>query len=214
MESKNENKQATNMTEEKELWKVIKEMSDSAESGWGNSYYHIVPELINKYQLEVGAEIGVAYGGHSNQILSKTSAQLYCIDPYRHDPTGTDGYTLPDGKLFGQAEYEELYLHAMHRLQKYGTRCKFMRLDSCAAWAQISQAKISLDFVFIDAKHTFEDLYTDIYIWEKLVKKGGLIMGHDYNHESYPGVTQAVQCHFGTNVKEFHGHVWGVRKTW
>ena len=199
----------------KELWQVIKEMSDAAESGWGNAYYHVIPELINKYELKVGAEIGVAYGGHSEAILQNTGVDLlYSVDPYKPDWNGTDGYSLPNGKLFEKAEYEELYLHAYHRLQKYGERSKFIRNDSTAAWASLKSEDIKLDFVFIDAKHTFEDLFTDIYCWERLVKRGGIISGHDYNHPSYPGVTQAVEYHFGKNIKVHDGFVWSIKKTW
>jgi len=42
----------------------------------------------------------------------------------------------------------------------------------------------SLDFVFLDASHYFEDVYEDVTLWYPLVKKGGLFGGHDYQHGS------------------------------
>ena len=48
----------------------------------------------------------------------------------------------------------------------------------------------SLDFVFIDASHEYDDVKNDINSWYPKVKKGGYLCGHDYNN--FIGVTQAV----------------------
>lgn len=48
----------------------------------------------------------------------------------------------------------------------------------------------SLDFVFIDGSHVFEDVYADIMAWKKKIKKGGYIGGHDYDNTH---VFKAVQ---------------------
>lgn len=50
----------------------------------------------------------------------------------------------------------------------------------------------SLDFVFIDAGHEYDDVKKDIEIWLPKVKKGGILAGHDYSNDS-PGVVRAVQ---------------------
>lgn len=49
----------------------------------------------------------------------------------------------------------------------------------------------SLDFVFIDANHTYEFVKRDILAYLPKMKKGAVIAGHDYNHH-HPGVIQAV----------------------
>jgi hypothetical protein len=51
-------------------------------------------------------------------------------------------------------------------------------------------ADSSLDFVFIDARHTYEAAREDIAAWWPKVKPGGLIAGHDYTNS--PGVRAAV----------------------
>ncbi len=48
----------------------------------------------------------------------------------------------------------------------------------------------SLDFVFIDARHTYEAASEDLAAWWPRVKPGGLICGHDYTNS--PGVRAAV----------------------
>lgn len=52
----------------------------------------------------------------------------------------------------------------------------------------------SLDFVFIDASHEYEDVIADINSWYPKVKEGGVIAGHDYPH--WPGVKKAVDEYF------------------
>lgn len=60
----------------------------------------------------------------------------------------------------------------------------------------------SVDFVFIDAGHTYEEVVEDIKSWLPKVKKGGFIGGHDYYREP-PGKDQEG-VHKG--VHEFFTH--------
>jgi hypothetical protein len=191
-----------------QLFEIINKMSEEAQSGWGNTYYHVMPKLIKENNFKIGAEIGVAYGGHAVEMFNAGLDKLYAIDPYQPDWSGTDGYTLPDGKSFGVQEYEELYIHALHRLRKTGNPIDLIRVTSHEGFAVVNE---NIDFVFIDAKHTYENVYTDILLWKTLVKKGGIIAGHDYNHPSYPGIKKAVHMHFKT-VNTEDGYVWWTRK--
>ena len=49
----------------------------------------------------------------------------------------------------------------------------------------------SLDLIWIDASHEYEDVKDDIQAWLPKVKKGGFIGGDDYA-PNWPGVVQAV----------------------
>ena len=51
----------------------------------------------------------------------------------------------------------------------------------------------SLDFVFIDAGHSYEDVSADIKAWLPKVKPGGVLAGHDYSESHWYGVVQAVR---------------------
>ena len=48
----------------------------------------------------------------------------------------------------------------------------------------------SLDFVFIDASHKYNDVKDDIEHWFPKVRKGGMLAGDDL---SWPGVGKAVK---------------------
>ncbi|NQY01135.1 MAG: class I SAM-dependent methyltransferase [Flavobacteriaceae bacterium] len=55
----------------------------------------------------------------------------------------------------------------------------------------------SLDFVFIDASHQYEDVINHLRTWYPKVKKGGYIGGHDFIIV-HLGVFRAVKEFFGT----------------
>lgn len=52
----------------------------------------------------------------------------------------------------------------------------------------------SLDFVFIDAIHSFEAVSSDLNAWFPKVRRGGLVAGHDV---SWSGVREAVEQFLG-----------------
>jgi len=60
----------------------------------------------------------------------------------------------------------------------------------------------SLDFVFIDASHKYEDVVNDLKAWYPKVKKGGVFAGHDY--PIWEGVKKAVDEFFESNGLEFN----------
>jgi len=62
----------------------------------------------------------------------------------------------------------------------------------------------SLSLVFIDADHTYEGCKKDIELWWPKLKKGGIMLGHDYG-PLYEGVVRAVTERFGENIEVSNG---------
>lgn len=52
----------------------------------------------------------------------------------------------------------------------------------------------SIDFVFIDGSHEYQDIKDDPYYWFPKVKNGGVFAGHDY--PAFEGVQKAVDEFF------------------
>jgi hypothetical protein len=50
----------------------------------------------------------------------------------------------------------------------------------------------TLDFVFLDADHTYEAVRRDLEAWFPKVKRRGILGGHDYLHADFPGVRRAA----------------------
>jgi len=188
----------------------MERLSKEAHHTWGLSYYHVLPRLIKNMGYKVGAELGVAFGGHSEAMLKKTEMDLlYSVDPYNKEYNNTDGYATVNGTAFTQDEYEDLNMFAQVRLARFGERNKFLRMSTHEAFGFFHYNNIKLDFVFIDARHRFEDIYTDLFLYRNVVRKGGMMSGHDYGHESYPGIKQAVDHYFG-KVNTEDGNVWWI----
>jgi len=67
----------------------------------------------------------------------------------------------------------------------------------------------SLDFVFIDADHSYVCCKADILAWLPKIKQGGVLAGDDYI-PVHPGVMKAVNEIFGvgTERKRTYGRIW------
>ena len=57
----------------------------------------------------------------------------------------------------------------------------------------------SLDFVFIDGDHSFENAMLDILMWSKKVKSGGIVAVHDYHPFCGMDVILAVNAYTRAN---------------
>lgn len=67
-----------------------------------------------------------------------------------------------------------------------------------------------VDFVYVDASHSYDNVLADIRAWKKHVKHGGYIAGHDYNWQ-FPGVLRAVFEQFGKPFRVFEDSSWLVQ---
>jgi hypothetical protein len=77
-------------------------------------------------------------------------------------------------------------------VKPFNGRAFILPLPSHKAADEIADA--SLDFVFIDADHSYEGCKRDLDVWSRKLKPGGLLSGHDYANTSFQdfGVTRAV----------------------
>jgi hypothetical protein len=63
----------------------------------------------------------------------------------------------------------------------------------------------TLNCVFIDASHEYQDVYSDIKNWMPKIKKGGILAGHDF---SYGPVREALKDALGDGYIDFGEDVW------
>ena len=126
----------------------------------------------------VGAEIGVYKGEATNIILEKANvSKLYCID----------NFSCANGRNI--KELFKIYTH------KHAQKITLLEGDSCSE-PTLSRITEALDFVYIDAGHTYEKCKTDIESYSHLLKENGVLMGHDYDRD---GVKQAVDEYAANN---------------
>lgn len=126
--------------------------------------------LFRELGFKIGAEVGVSRGLYSKWLSVKVRGlKLYCVDPYEPYKEYS--------KHVNQALMDEFERHAHQRLAKFN--CIFIKKFSMDAVKDFEDN--SLDFVYIDANHSFKYVVNDIAEWEKKVKIGGIVAGHDYS---------------------------------
>jgi predicted O-methyltransferase YrrM len=136
-----------------------------------------------------GAEIGVSAGAYSLCLCrSIPNLELFCVDPWKVE-------------RYGNARKMEVYYQrCLARLPPYGA--KLMRMTSVEAAKLIPDD--SLDFVYIDALHDYDNVKMDIELWAPKVRMGGIVSGHDYVELHYFGVIQAVDEYTKANNIVFY----------
>ena len=161
--------------------------------------YETVRDLINELNAINIAEIGV-FEGETTKFILKNCSQIktfLLVDPYDSKP------------------YSKYYSPLYDELK--GRNVSFFKMTSEQAAPIIKDG--SLDLVFIDGLHDFDNVTLDINLWLPKVRSGGILCGHDYGQKSiYPPVgktaiievTEAVDKIFGADNIDFVLDVVGV----
>lgn len=132
------------------------------------------------------AEVGVARGHFASEILGRGPRKLFLIDPW----IAQAKTTYPDDHAnVRQEDFESIYQEV--RAAFRDANVEIIREFSLFAASRFQSQ--SLDFVYLDAIHTFESCFSDIVTWFPKVKDGGWLCGHDYTG-NYPGVRAAVEA--------------------
>jgi len=147
------------------------------------------PEFLVQVGCKVGAEIGV-YKGYYSEKLCKAGLKVYGIDPWME-------FTGQGRTQARQDRQDFLYKHACGVLSPYD--CTIIRKTSTEAMGDFADE--SLDFVYIDGDHEFSHIAEDIAGWDRKVRKGGVVSGHDY-YCTDRGARNLV-CHVGPVVDAY-----------
>ena len=136
-------------------------------------------ELIDKLNLKIGCEIGVYKGDFSIKILEKTNLnKLYLIDPWKN----LNNYN--DISNHSNDEFELILNEVKSKVSSHQDRVEIIRDLSENAVQNFDDN--SLDFLYLDADHSYEASKKDVEYWYNKVKPGGIFSGHDYLNGSLP----------------------------
>jgi len=121
----------------------------------------------------VGAEVGVFRGNTSEALLSEfPDLRLWMVDPW----APFDGESRLDKS--SQDDFDSSMEAAMLWTDFAKQRRYVLRQASLNAASRFSDD--TLDFVFIDGNHLYENVVADISAWWPKLRRGGLMTGHDY----------------------------------
>lgn len=141
----------------------------------------LMREQNYKSFVEVGCKSGITTGFILKNVPDST---VIAIDPWMaqdatHDPTK---------ETYKEWDFSKIESQFWDNVGDNKDRCTMLRMTSEAA---ADQTDWNNDLVFIDALHDYEHVKQDIELWWPLVRSGGILAGHDFNHK-WPGVERAV----------------------
>ena len=167
--------------------------------GWF-SYEELYTEVVDKLPnnaniVEVGAWFGKSTNFMANKIKeSGKNINFTTIDTFKGSPTeDIHNNTL---RVFDNDIYSEF----MHSTILLDNQSNINVIKDTSVNAKDSFVNNSLDFIMIDAGHTYDDVKSDINAWYHKVKQGGIISGDDYVKE-FKGVVDAVNEYFYGQIK-------------
>lgn len=150
-----------------------------------NGLWDLVNEFIKEEDFVV--EVG-SFSGVSSRVIALRCKELHCVDPYYWGGVVSEGEKNFDAMLVDYPNIKKVKMPGVEAAKLYEDH--------------------SIDFVYIDADHSYEAVLQDIDSWIKKVKKGGFLAGHD----SYmPDVIRAVEHRFGKDYKIYSDTSWVVK---
>lgn len=171
-----------------------------------------VAERVDNGMNILGAELGVWKGKMSEKLLGRLpNLKLIMVDRWT-PPVPGDSYHTSGSQmaLCNKEDFERVYDEALSRIEPYADKCIIYRMTTVEASKKIEDN--SLDFVFIDADHSYEGVKNDIIHWRKKVKPGGWLCGHDWGKLNKGNVEKAVREFFKPEEIELDANsTWFVR---
>ncbi len=145
----------------------------------------IITKLSSKYERPLKiVEIGAWLGKSSFYLVENHSPRgiIYIIDTWK----GSKNELETNHKKVKQVNIYERFLKNMAIHDG-----KFIPIQNTSVNAAKLFDDNSIDFVYIDAEHTYDAVKQDIKNWMPKLTEFGIIAGHDY-HQSWTEVIKAV----------------------
>jgi hypothetical protein len=166
----------------KDFYKNVVHMNENKTGGWAPYYYGVFSDIIEQNNYKNIAEVGIGYGTHAKYILNNNPhiEKLYLIDPvcyYTNDGFTSDIMSKEPEQVGNN--FNELYNLITNELKPWDDKYVFFRNKSL----EITPEQIpneSLDAVFIDGAHDYDNVFADLKFWIKKIRKGGQMLGDDY----------------------------------
>lgn len=158
-----------------------------------------------------GVEIG-CWMGESTEVISSYCRKIWSVDPW-DTVYGGYGNVYRGGKIDNNIK--------IRRTKEQMKVIEMLFDDRTKNISNITKIKNrhenivndfkdnTLDFVYIDALHFYDECKKDIKLWLPKIKKTGFISGHDYNEKD---VKRAVNDTLNTkNIKVYSDFSWVVQ---
>lgn len=160
-------------------------------------------EMIKRYFHEdyVMAEIG-SFQGTSTLFFSLFAKKVYSVDCY-------DYHVPPSGRI---PEMDAMFVEAekifIDRTKDVHNIVK-IRKPSVEAAKDFEED--SLDCVYVDAEHIYDYIREDVRAWKDKVKHGGVLCGHDFDHNHSESIRRILtEFDLMNNLTVYSDTSWSV----
>jgi SAM-dependent methyltransferase len=143
------------------------------------------------------AEVGCWMGTTTRELAAVARGKVFAIDTWQG--------SAEHQKMLEGLGSDWLYQQFLANVQDCGNIVP-VRMPSVKAAACLKDLGTSLEMVFIDAAHDYENVKADILAWRELLGPKGLLCGHDFD-AGRTGVVQAVRELVG-DIKCGPGSIW------
>lgn len=133
-----------------------------------------IPEVINRENFTVGAELGVRVGEFAEHVLNNwpTVERYYLVDLWAQQENYKDLANADN------EQQEALYQETKQRLSAWTEKTVFLRNYTSLAVHSLKEGE--LDYVYVDARHDYCGCMEDMELYWPKVREGGIMAGHDY----------------------------------
>ncbi|MBI5766068.1 class I SAM-dependent methyltransferase, partial [Candidatus Falkowbacteria bacterium] len=123
----------------------------------------------------MAVEVGVGTGDYSEAILKNGRfSTVYSVDSWLE----FDREVYKDMNNVPQKEQDKRYRFVLKRLRRFGKRNSVLRMASEQAVTLFKDD--TLDFIYVDANHSYEVCKKDMELWWPKLREGGIFAGHDF----------------------------------
>lgn len=175
--------------------------------------WDVIASFMLDQQYKTFVEVGCKEGRTTGHVLKAVpDARVIAIDPWCAMPAQKD---VKGGETYEAWDFAKIEADFWANVGENKDRCEMHRETSAQATFYYAEAGrgAPFDIVFIDAAHDYENVKIDIRAWWPLIRDGGMLVGHDFNHK-WPGVERAVADSFDLmRVGVAQDSVWFVLRT-
>lgn len=165
--------------------------------GWSDGIVELYASLLSLNRdnpndalriVEVGSWLGRSAAFMCMESIRRNiKIKFDCVDTWEGDGSHLHNLII---KQHNESLYER-FIDNMKPVEGHYTPIKMSSIEASKTYEDES-----LDFVFIDADHTYDAVKADIIAWMPKVKPSGILAGHDYEAD---GVYYAVNEVIGEN---------------
>lgn len=154
-------------------------------------------ELLNFMPMNsVCAELGVKIGDFSMEILETVQPkEIKLVDIWKKENT-----------------FCKFLSNIIPYIKMQKTDINFLKASTDFAFNSRFLPKNYFDWIYIDADHSYDCVWSDILFSHSSVKIGGYITGDDYDKKEYPGVVEAVDKFIRIFRKNIRVHCLGENR--